>query len=95
MKKSLYFCVSSFTGSWFTWEQGNLSETNTRKHLDRCLAKAEWEQLFPNFSLKHLSHSFSDHCPLLFQMTDKDFRIENDNLNLKLGGVWKILARRK
>ncbi|KAA3483026.1 putative Transposon TX1 [Gossypium australe] len=39
---------------WFTWERGNLLETNIKERLERR-------------TIRHLSHSFSDHCPLLFQ----------------------------
>ncbi|KAA3489008.1 reverse transcriptase [Gossypium australe] len=45
-----------FQGTWFTWERGNLPETNIRERLDRWVA---------NENVRHLTHSISDHCPLL------------------------------
>lgn len=38
-----------FSGRWFTWEIGNLPETNIRERLDRGVAVEKWISLFPNF----------------------------------------------
>ncbi|GMI86526.1 hypothetical protein HRI_002321900 [Hibiscus trionum] len=54
-----------YRGPWFTWECGRLSSNLIRERLDRGVASSGWWELFPNFSLDHLSHAFSDHCPLL------------------------------
>ncbi|KAA3460789.1 reverse transcriptase [Gossypium australe] len=54
-----------FTGPWFKWERGRVEERNIQERLDRGVATDSWIQTFPNFSLRHLPHSFSDHCPLL------------------------------
>ncbi|KAA3476719.1 reverse transcriptase [Gossypium australe] len=66
--KSLEDCFLEdigFTGPWFTWERGRVEDRNIRERLDRRVATDTWIQTFPNFSLRYLSHSFSDHCPLL------------------------------
>ncbi|KAA3479526.1 reverse transcriptase [Gossypium australe] len=55
----------------FTWERGNFVNTNTRETLDRGVANNEWLNLFHDFSVKRLPHSFSDHCPLFIQ-TEKN-----------------------
>ncbi|KAA3473493.1 reverse transcriptase [Gossypium australe] len=54
-----------FSGRWFTWERGNLSETNIRERLDRGVANEEWFAMFPEVTIQHLTNSFSNHCPLL------------------------------
>ncbi|MBA0707733.1 hypothetical protein Golax_019754 [Gossypium laxum] len=36
-----------YSGVWFTWERGNLPETNIRERLDRGVANDKWKQLFP------------------------------------------------
>ncbi|XP_017604249.1 uncharacterized protein LOC108451022 [Gossypium arboreum] len=36
-----------FSGNWFTWEKGNLPETNIRERLDRRVANKEWMAMFP------------------------------------------------
>ncbi|KAA3468237.1 reverse transcriptase [Gossypium australe] len=54
-----------YTGRWFTWERGNLPETNIQERLDRGVANTSWLSMFPNANIKHLVHSTSDHCPLL------------------------------
>ncbi|MBA0577062.1 hypothetical protein Golob_023916 [Gossypium lobatum] len=63
-----------FSGRWFTWERGNLPETNIRERLDRGVAMDDWISLFPNFQVRHMSHSFSDHCPLLITTKQEDKR---------------------
>ncbi|MBA0620387.1 hypothetical protein Godav_006107 [Gossypium davidsonii] len=35
-----------YLGVWFTWERGNLPETNIRERLDRGVANDKWRQLF-------------------------------------------------
>lgn len=54
-----------FCGNWFTWERGNLPETNIQERLDRGVANDDWVSLFPEYQIRHLPHSFSDYCPLL------------------------------
>ncbi|KAA3453480.1 reverse transcriptase [Gossypium australe] len=60
-----------FSGTWFTWERGNLSETNIRERLDRGVANEKWLTLFPMGRIQHLPFIISDHCPLLLT-TDSD-----------------------
>ncbi|KAA3455040.1 reverse transcriptase [Gossypium australe] len=54
-----------YSGTWFTWERGNIPETNIRKRLDRGVANDKWITLFLMGRVQHLSFSMSDHCPLL------------------------------
>ncbi|KAA3453417.1 reverse transcriptase [Gossypium australe] len=54
-----------FTGRWFTWERGKFRSTNIRERLDRGVASNRWLELFLNARIEHLTHSFSDHCPIL------------------------------
>lgn len=54
-----------FVGRWFTWERGRFASTNLRERLDRGVASLSWMNTFPGYCLEHLSHSFSDHCPLI------------------------------
>ncbi|GMJ10110.1 hypothetical protein like AT1G43760 [Hibiscus trionum] len=54
-----------FNGPWFTWEKGQSQASNMRVRLDRGVANNEWWNLFPDFNLYHLPHSFSDQRPLL------------------------------
>ncbi|KAK5826815.1 hypothetical protein PVK06_021747 [Gossypium arboreum] len=63
-----------FSSNWFTWERGNLPETNIQERLDRGVATDSWLALFPDYQIRHLSHSFSDHCPLLINTKCKDSR---------------------
>lgn len=45
--------------------------TNIRERLDRGVANLDWINLFPGYSIEHLSHSISDHCPVLLDTTRK------------------------
>lgn len=54
-----------YSGCWYTWERENSPTTNIRECLDRGVITVEWLECFPNVSIQHLSHSYSDHCPLL------------------------------
>lgn len=54
-----------FSGQWFTWERGRLTENNIQERLDRGIANPIWWRYFPSYFMSHLTHSFLDHCPLL------------------------------
>ncbi|KAA3477129.1 reverse transcriptase [Gossypium australe] len=54
-----------FIGRWFTWERGRVKVTNIRERLDHGVVTLNWMELFPNYQIEYLTHSFSDHCPLL------------------------------
>lgn len=60
-----------YVGRWYTWERGNFSDTNIRKRLDRGVATLSWINNFPSYQVEHLSHSFSDHCPILLDTMKK------------------------
>src|SRR4051812_17833064 len=42
-------------------------ETRKSAKLDRGLCNDEWRRSFPEASLRHLPHSYSDHCPIFLQ----------------------------
>ncbi|KAA3488532.1 non-ltr retroelement reverse transcriptase [Gossypium australe] len=65
-----------YSGVWFTWEKGNLPETNIRERLDRGVANEEWLLLFPMVKVQHLPYSTSDHCPIF---------INTDTLDISIG----------
>ncbi|KAA3479889.1 reverse transcriptase [Gossypium australe] len=77
-----------YSGNWFTWERGNLPETNIQERLDRGVATEEWSSLFPNSLIQHLPHSFSDHCPLLINITYRARRLVNKNFKFE---AWWVL----
>lgn len=60
-----------YVGRWYTWERGNFSNINIREHLDHGVATLSWINNFPSFQVEHLSHSFSDHCPILLDTMKK------------------------
>ncbi|XP_040942293.1 uncharacterized protein [Gossypium hirsutum] len=60
-----------YSGTWYTWEKGNLPETNIRERLDRGVANEKWMELFPRGNIHHLTSSLSDHCPLLISTTNE------------------------
>ncbi|MBA0737291.1 hypothetical protein Gogos_010761 [Gossypium gossypioides] len=52
-----------YYGQWFTWKNGRTQTNNIRERLDRGIANTDWWNLFQNYKMYHLTHSFSDHCP--------------------------------
>ncbi|KAA3460675.1 reverse transcriptase [Gossypium australe] len=63
-----------FSWQWYTWERGRLASNNIRERLDRGVANPKWWDLFKNFEVNHLQHSFSDHCPLVVSTNTNDGR---------------------
>lgn len=81
---------------WFTWERGNLPETNIRERLDRGVATEEWISLFPKFQIRHMSHSVSDHCLLLIttkqedkKKIDRGFRVLEDSFFYEVQSIFR------
>ncbi|GMI67709.1 hypothetical protein HRI_000440200 [Hibiscus trionum] len=58
-------CDLGFKGTWYTWERGRTEATNVRERLDRAVANLRWLEIHPDFSVVHLTHFISDHCPVL------------------------------
>ncbi|XP_016694556.2 uncharacterized protein [Gossypium hirsutum] len=77
-----------YEGNWFTWERGNLSETNIQERLDRGVANTEWFRLFPEVEVQHLTHTFSNHCPLLLDTRKDEDRVWNSNFRFE---AWWLL----
>ncbi|KAA3467762.1 reverse transcriptase [Gossypium australe] len=77
-----------FKGRWFTWEQGRQKSTNIRERLDRGVATITWIDLFPRYQVNHLSHSFSDHCPILLDTMGMDSTREPNSQNFRFEARW-------
>ncbi|KAK8369881.1 hypothetical protein V6Z12_A01G139600 [Gossypium hirsutum] len=60
-----------YKGRWFKWERGRIFSTNIRERLDRGVVSIDWLNLFSNCKVEHLSHAFSDHCPILLDTIGK------------------------
>lgn len=54
-----------FEGAWYTQERGLLASNNIRERLDMGVANESQGQLFPQFRVSHLTHTFSDHCVIM------------------------------
>ncbi|KAK5802172.1 hypothetical protein PVK06_029755 [Gossypium arboreum] len=71
-----------YVGRWYTWKRGNFYDTNIRERLDRGVATLSWINNFPIYQVEQLSHSFSDHCPILLDTMKKSrngLELENGN----------------
>ncbi|KAA3480252.1 reverse transcriptase [Gossypium australe] len=77
-----------YSGNWFTWERGNLPETNIQERLDRGVGNEEWRSFFPNYLIQHLPHSFSDHCPILISTEHKTRRHQGTRFKFE---AWWVL----
>jgi hypothetical protein len=54
-----------FSGTPWTFDNKQRGDRNVKVRLDRAVASPAWSDRFPDFRLRHLSSSRSDHCPLL------------------------------
>ncbi|XP_070007763.1 uncharacterized protein [Nicotiana sylvestris] len=58
---------SMLQGSIYTWWNGHAGDDCIFKRLDRCLANAEFQQMFPALEITHLSKVGSGHNPMLLK----------------------------
>lgn len=49
-----------YSGAWYTWEKGNLQETNIRERIDRGVTNEKWLELFPEGIIHNLTSTLSD-----------------------------------
>lgn len=54
-----------FNGPKFTWSNKRIGWANIRERLDRGICNVEWQNLFPNAGVRHLTAPNSDHNPIL------------------------------
>ncbi|KAJ1258358.1 hypothetical protein BS78_10G069200 [Paspalum vaginatum] len=54
-----------YSGLAYTWTNKRFTTNPTFERLDRCLANADWCQMFPTTSVYHLPMLYSDHAPIL------------------------------
>jgi hypothetical protein len=68
-----------FVGHCFTWSNRRGGSRLVSERLDRCVENVEWQEMFLDFSVKHLDYCKSDHRPMLleFQVEDKRHRGAN------------------
>ncbi|KAK7836759.1 putative ribonuclease h protein [Quercus suber] len=78
LKRALDFkeCLDScnlidlrFSGPKFTWSNSRQVPDLILERIDRCFANPNWRLLFPEASVTHLSRVFSDHCPVLLELS--------------------------
>lgn len=57
-----------FAGSKFTWSYYRQHMGFFFEHLNRAFCNPFWQQLHPKARVFHLSHTHSDHCPILLDL---------------------------
>lgn len=60
-----------YEGAAYTWNYGVSRETRRSARLDRACCDDSWRRLFPSALVRHLTHSHSDHCPLLLELAER------------------------
>ncbi|GMI95766.1 hypothetical protein HRI_003245900 [Hibiscus trionum] len=78
-----------YRGQWYTWEWGRLSSNNIRERLDRGVANPAWWELFNDYQLDHLVHTFSDHCPILLT-TGLNDRLRSRKQHFRFEAAWLL-----
>lgn len=59
-----------YEGTEYTWNHESNEESRRLACLDRALCDDLWRHLFPMAFVKHLTHSYSNHCPLLLELEE-------------------------
>jgi hypothetical protein len=57
-----------FVGKPWTFDNQQEGNKNVRVRLDRVVADYNWTNMFPNYQVRHLTSSRSDHCPILLTL---------------------------
>lgn len=60
-----------FNGPRYTWSHGNDANQRKSARLDRALGDGDWQSLFPEATVIHCPHAYSDHCPILLRTQAK------------------------
>lgn len=75
------FLDLGFFGPKYTWSNCRQMTDLILERIDRCCANSAWRILFPEASVSHLLRVFSDHRPILLELsrppsatTNKPFR---------------------
>lgn len=62
-------------------------EMRKATRLDRALCYVEWRRMFPLATVRYLTHSHSDHCPLLLDLKGRRLRRLGD-MPFKFQTAW-------
>jgi hypothetical protein len=76
-----------FSGPAYTWTNKRFSSTPVFERLDRCLANAEWCDMFPNTNVFNLPIILGDHAPILVS-TQSQYR--RPKLKFKFENWWTM-----
>jgi len=58
-----------FPGASFTWDNGLSGINHIQERLDHVLANSSRLQIYPHTHVIHLLRMYSDHCPILVDLT--------------------------
>lgn len=58
-----------FSDSKFTWKNSRRNNRFILERLNRFNTNAEWLELFPETTVRHLPHTHLDHYPLLLSLS--------------------------
>jgi hypothetical protein len=76
-----------FSGPAYTWTNRRYSSKPVFERLDRCLANAEWCDLFPNTNVFNLPIILSDHAPIL---VSTECKFPRPRLTFKFENWWPL-----
>jgi len=58
-----------FQGNIFTWNNGHPRDAFVQEWLDKACANSEWRSLFPHAKVIHIQSSYSDHNPIIINIS--------------------------
>ena len=78
------FLDLGFSGQKYTWSNHRQILDLILERIDRCFANPAWKLLYPKASVTHLTRVYSDHCPILLELSksppmarNKPFRFQS------------------
>ena len=72
---------------FFTWSRGKGSNMILER-LDRGVATDSWFAMFPTVCETHLVAPISDHAPLLFHLSNKQWKMRGNKKSFRFENMW-------
>ena len=77
-----------FAGPKYTWTNHRPITSLILERIDRCFANSGWRLLYSEAIVTHLPRTFSDHCPVLLELSKSS--TNNFNKPFRFQTMWLL-----
>ena len=77
-----------FQGNIFTWNNGRPGEEFVQERLDKACATLEWRAMFPHAKVIHLQSIYSDHIPILINLSKLNQKCKKRKIPRRFEEKW-------